>query len=147
MKTSNANRLLLSLFVAIFFASSFSLHAQNKGANPNINQEELSMHLQKRNAFAIKALSKLSTEERMAVMGLISDVNEAASMTAKSSKQNKSEYARLKKVIAELKNHPKFKGLKWQAADGTTFENREDYLEYQWGVPYPSEGNPYNPFN
>ena len=146
MKTSIANRLAMFFFVAIFCSTSFSLNAQNKGANPASENLETEISLQKRNAMAIQTLAKLSVEQRMAVMGLLSDVNEAASMTAKSSKQSKNNYAKLKEAIAELKNHPKFKPLKWMAADGSTFDSREEYLEYQWGVPYPSEGNPYNPF-
>ena len=58
---------------------------------------------------------------------------------------SEAEKARLAEVIAEMKKKMKFEA-KWIASDGTTFTSRGEYLEYQWGVAYPSDINPYDPF-
>lgn len=121
------------------------LQAQHKGANP-LTDNNLEETLQKRNQIAIKALASLSDNERGAVLSFISDVNEAASVTKKTNRKGRSSHADLKAAIRELRNHPKFQSIKWQAADGSTFDSRGEYLEYQWGVPYPSDINPLNPF-
>ncbi len=112
---------------------------------PDPIESEWESKLEERNQMALKALTKLSKEEYAAVMSLMSDIN-VSTAVASSKKKSKYDINKLKQVIEAMKKHPKFQPAKWMAADGSTFESYGRYLEHQWGVPYPSEFNPFNPF-
>ena len=112
---------------------------------PDPIESEWESKLEKRNQMAFKAMGKLSNQEYSAILSLMSDVNVSTAL-ASSKKKSKYDLKKLKEVIAAMKNHPKFQAPKWMAADGSTFDSYGRYLEHQWGVPYPSEFNPFNPF-
>ena len=144
MKTCIVNRLTFLFLVAIFSTTSFSLNAQNKGASPTSENPATEIDLEARNEMALDAIAKLSTQEQTAVLSLLSDMNEAASVKSDSSQKSKSNHKKFSDLIDAIQI--RFIEIKWMASDGSTFDSREDYLEYQWGVAYPSSTNPYNPF-
>ena len=144
MKQNTIKQFFMLFSLAIFSLASIAVNAQN-GPNPPENQSNQETTVGKRNNAALQAINKLTIAEQVAVISLISDVSFVASTDDGSGVLSEAEKARLAEVIAEMKKtmtiHPK-----WMASDGTTFTSRGEYMEYQWGVSYPSDINPHDPF-
>ena len=87
--------------------------------------------MEKRTELALQGMKKLNAEELSALLATAADIS--TSYKRKDYKPGLAEkIAKLRKIIAEVeeKMAKRFK-VRWMAADGSTFDNYNDYFEHQ----------------
>jgi len=125
------------LVTSLFFA--WTPQTQSALSSPTSTEEDY--YFAKRDDIVAGGIGKLSAQERSAFLSLVSDANMYKSVKEK-------DWAKHRKKITESlkKLQERMKGVRWMGPNGETYGSYSEYLEGAWGVPYPSEGNPYDPF-
>ncbi|NND07612.1 MAG: hypothetical protein HKN87_14640 [Saprospiraceae bacterium] len=125
------------LVTGLFFA--WTPLTQSASSSPTTSEEDY--YFANRDDIVAGGIRKLTAQERSAFLSLLSDANMYKSVREKDWAKHR------KKIMESLKKlQERMKGVRWMGPNGETYGSYSEYLEGAWGVPYPSEGNPYDPF-